>query len=426
MADLEGLKLVIPSQDKETSPFSPPPRDRKHEVPRDIAPQPEPKPEEPKIEIGEPVVNEEPLFSAVGYSTGTADIVNFPFLAIIGQEEMKLALMLAVINPAVNGVVLIGPRGTAKTTAVRGLIDLMPPIRRSICPYGCEPEAAYERGWDAICLDCQAKLRAGEPITYEDRMRLVELPLNARLDDVVGGINQRAALEQNRVILERGILSYADRNVLYIDEINLLDNVIVDAVLDAAAQGHYTVRRGALIDTYQSRLTIIGSMNPEEGLLRPQLMDRFGLRVFVWGLRNTQNRLEAYQRVHDFHTSPHAFVTSYAAETAELTEEIRLAQELLPQVELSPEAEQLTMELIESLQIASHRAEIVTFEAARTYAAADGRLQVTPEDVAKVAPLALQLRRSEFAIKYCEERNREREQIDETIAKITAKYKSTK
>ncbi len=136
-------------------------------------------------------------------------VLNFPFLALVGQMEMRTALLLNVINPAVGGVLLIGPRGTGKTTAVRGLVDLMPPVRRSLCPYGCEAEAAEVWGMDAICPACAEKLGRGEDLTGLDRMRLVELPLNARLEDVVGGVNERLAVEQQKVRLERGILAYA-------------------------------------------------------------------------------------------------------------------------------------------------------------------------------------------------------------------------
>src|SRR5512139_2174379 len=188
---------------------------------------------------------------------------------------MKTALLLSVINPAVGGVLLIGPRGTGKTTAVRGLVDLMPPVQRSLCPYGCEEEAAETWGMDALCPDCAAKMARGEPLTGLERMRLVELPLNARLEDVIGGINERMAIEQQKIRLERGILAHAHRNLLYIDEVNLLDDMIVDAILDAAAQGRVTVRRGPLAATYPAELMLVGSMNPEEGKLRPQIQDRF-------------------------------------------------------------------------------------------------------------------------------------------------------
>jgi len=346
------------------------------------------------------------------------EYVHFPFLAIVGQREMKMALMLAVVNPRVGGVLLIGPRGTGKTTAVRGLVDVLPPVRRSKCPYGCLPEAAEALGPDAVCPECAEKLARGEDITALDRMRLVELPLNARLEDVVGGINERVALEQGRVQIERGILSYAHQNILYVDEINLLDDAIVNVILDAAAQGYYTVRRGAVVSAYHSRFVLIGSMNPEEGQLRPQIMDRLGLRVVVSGLKDPQERLEVYRRVKAFQENPHAFVAAFAEETAALTAEIIHARELLPQVALSQEAEEKALHLVRELQIDSHRAEITIFEAARAHAAADGRTEATVEDVQAVAPLALRQRRSEYIIHYLERSQQEDEEIAEAIERV--------
>jgi magnesium chelatase subunit I len=345
----------------------------------------------------------------------TADIKHYPFLAIVGHEEMKVALILAVLNPMVGGVLLIGPRGTGKTTAVRGLVELMPPTRRSRCPYGCEPEAASTWGIDAICPDCAQKLARGEDIMGFDRMRLIELPLNARLEDVVGGIDERVALEQKRVRLNRGILSHAHRNILYIDEVNLLADEIVDAILDAAALGYYNVRRGPLVGTYQARFNLIGSMNPEEGNLRPQIMDRFGLRVIVSGLAKAKERLEVYHRVRAFADNPHEFLALYGPETVAFTEELVQAKDLLPEVTVTPEAEQMALNLVNTLQIASSRAEIVTLEAARAYAAAGGRAEATIEDVSAVAPMSLRQRRSQFMVDYFEESEKEEEEIKTII-----------
>jgi magnesium chelatase subunit I len=350
-------------------------------------------------------------------ATVTAEIRHYPFLALVGQEEMKMALILAMLNPMVGGVLLVGPRGTGKTTAVRGLVELMPSTRRSRCPYGCEPQAAHTWGMDAICPDCAQKLARGEDIMGVDRMRLIELPLNARLEDVVGGIDERVALEQKRVRLSRGILSYAHRNVLYIDEVNLLEDEIVDAILDAAALGYYNVRRGPLVGTYPARFTLIGSMNPEEGNLRPQIMDRFGLRVVVSGLAEAEERLEVYRRVRAFADNPHKFLVLYSSETAAFTEELVQVKELLPEVTLTPEAEQMTLDLVNTLQIASSRAEIVTLEAARAHAAADGRTEATVEDVSAVAPMTLRQRRSHFMVNYFEESEREEEEIKAIMEK---------
>jgi magnesium chelatase subunit I len=342
----------------------------------------------------------------------TGEVPAFPFLAIVGQVEMRTALLLSVINPAVGGVLLVGPRGTGKTTAIRGLVDLMPPIRRSRCPYGCEEEAAETWGMDAICPDCAGKMARGEELTSLDRMRLIELPLNARLEDVIGGINERVAIEQRKVRLERGILAHAHRNLLYIDEANLLDDVIVDAILDAAAQGRVTVRRGPLSAVYPSSLILVGSMNPEEGPLRPQIQDRFGLRVLVDGLQEPKDRLEVYRRVRMFRERPHRLAAAVAEDTISFGEEVERARELLPKVELTSKAEQLALRLVRDLGISSHRAEITTLEAARARAAADGRELATQEDVASLAPMALRHRRSNFIRNYFEVAREETSEIE--------------
>ncbi len=361
------------------------------------------------LEILEQTSAQAVLKTPAGAELGLAlDITYFPFLAIVGQREMQTALLLAVINPQVGGVLLIGPRGTGKTTAVRGLVDLMPSVQRSACPYGCTEKAAQARGMDVICTQCAEKMARGEPLTALDRMRLVELPLNARLDDVVGGVNERVAIEQNRIKLEKGILAYADGNLLYVDEINLLDDQVVNAILDAAAQGRYTVRRGPLSATYNARFVLAGSMNPEEGALRPQIMDRLGLRVVVSGLEKSAHRLEVYRRMRAFADDPHQFIAAYAAETEMFSQEIAQAKARLPKVTLTRPAQRLAIRLVEELDIASNRAEYVTLEAARAHAAADGRTRASVDDVRAVAPLALRQRSSEFMTHYFDQ-NREEE-----------------
>ncbi len=338
------------------------------------------------------------------------ETVRFPFLAIVGQTEMKLALVLALINPAIGGVLLMGARGTGKTTAVRGLLDLLPPVERSLCPYGCEPEAAYTLGFHAVCKDCARKLGHGEPITAPDRMRLIELPLNARLEDVVGGIDEQAAVE-GRVRIRHGLLAQADQNILYVDEVNLLDPEIVNAILDAAALGRYTVRRGPLVATSRARLILIASMNPEEGPLRPQIHDRFGLRVVVRGLTDPQERLEVYRRVQLFRTNPYALAAQWAEETAAVAAEIVEARRRLPRVVIPPELEQQAVRWIHRLGIESSRAEVALLEAARAYAAADGRESVTLEDLRAVAPMALRQRRSAFITAFVAQQEEEDREI---------------
>ena len=343
-----------------------------------------------------------------------ADSVRFPYLALVGQVEMKLALILAVVNPNLGGVLLIGPRGTGKTTAVRGLVELLPQVPRSTCVNGCEPEAAYAIGIDGVCPECAVKLGRGESITAPDKMRLVELPLNARLEDVVGGIDERIALEQNKVRLAPGILSTADQNLLYIDEVNLLDHAVADAILDAAAQGQYTVRRGPMAATHRSRLVLIGSMNPEEGRLRPQIQDRFGLRVLVRGAPHAAQRLEIYRRVLDFKINPHALAAAWAEETVVVAQEIAAARSRLSDVTIPAPLEQLGLKWIRDLGIDSHRAEVTLFEAARARAAADERREVALDDLQATAPMALRQRRSQFIDEFFAHQHRE----DVEIARV--------
>jgi magnesium chelatase subunit I len=327
--------------------------------------------------------------------SGLAEVEPFPFLAIVGQEEMKLALLLAIINPNVGGVLLVGSRGTGKTTAVRSLTDLLPMQSRSLCPQGCSEETLETHGMDGLCQDCAERVGYGEPLTAETKVRIVELPLNAMLDDVVGGIDERMALEQDRLRLRRGILAQADGNVLYVDEVNLLEDSVTDAILDAAAQGYYTVRRGALNLQYWSRFVLVGSMNPEEGNLRPQIMDRFGLRVVVRGLPDPDQRYQAYEQALAYRMDPEQLAALYAQETLFMADEIVRARERVRQVTIGAKAKRIGLELIQQTKVDSMRAEITLFEAARAYAAADERDEVLPADVEAVSLITLRLRHSE-------------------------------
>jgi len=349
--------------------------------------------------------------------SGIADVVPFPYLAIVGQQEMKLALLLAMINPLVGGVLLIGPRGTGKTTAVRSLTELLPQTPRSLCYYGCLPEDIESGGIDAVCPDCAKKFAQGEPLSVLDQVHLVELPLNARLDDVVGGLDERAAL-QGQVRLRKGILAQADRNLLYVDEVNLLVDEVVDAILDAAAQGYYLVRRGPMSSAYRARFVLVGSMNPEEGRLRPQIMDRFGLRVVVRGLDDRQERLEAYQRTQAFLRNPRRLSAEFSHNTALAQEEIQAARDLLPKVEIPDEIAQLGLKLIERLEVDSLRAEITLFESARAHAVADGRMKVTFDDLHAVSAMALRMRRSSFIDDYFTQHEVDEDALGEILDEI--------
>ncbi len=351
---------------------------------------------------------------------GLAEHRPFPFLAIVGQLEMRTALLLAVINPYIGGVLLIGPRGTGKTTAVRSVTGILPHSEVSDCEEGIFPEDLDNIDDELaknLYPDCYEKHKNGEVISHYEPVRLVELPLNAKIEDVVGGINERAAARSN-LRVERGILSRADNNILYVDEVNLLDDQIVDVILDAAAQGSYTVRRGAIAGTYRSRFVLIGSMNPEEGRLRPQILDRFGLRVNVRGLMEPEQRAEIYNRARAYRHNPTKFIREWEEETAITQDEIILARELLKETTLPDETLQAGLQLVQQLDIDSHRAEYTMFEAARAYAAADRRTTITIEDLRAVAPLALRQRRSEFMLNFFQQQADEDDQIRETLDEI--------
>lgn len=356
---------------------------------------------------------------------GLAEGLHFPFLAIVGQTEMKLALLLSLINPHIGGVLLIGPRGTGKTTSVRSLAALLPEVKRSKCSYGCLPEDIETGGIDAVCPDCAERYASGESLTFDDQVRLVELPLNSRIEDVVGGLDERAALHK-RMRISRGILARADQNLLYVDEVNLLDDDIVDAILDASAQGTYTVRRGPISATYRARLVLIGSMNPEEGRLRPQIMDRFGLRVLVKGLEDPKQRLEAYRRTSAYKRNPRQVLSDYDSATHIVQAEINIARNQLPDLKLSTQAKNFGLKLIQEMGIDSLRAEITLFESAKAHAVAAGKEQASTEDIRAVAPMALRLRRSDYLREFFSSQEAEENELSNLLVTRSSRSKKGK
>lgn len=348
---------------------------------------------------------------------GFAEQWPFPFLGLVGQREMKLGLLLALINPAVGGVLLIGPRGTGKTSAVRSLIDLMPEVLESNCYYGCLEEDVEFGGLEALCPSCVEKYKRGDNLSVLRPARLVELPLNAQLEDILGTVDDRVSTHA-RLRVKRGILSHADKNLLYVDEVNLLKNEVVDVILDASAQGSYTVRRGLFSATYRSKFTLIGTMNPEEGSLRPQIMDRFGLRIIVKGLEDTKERLEAYKRSKAYYSNPKKVVDLFAEETIIARDEILACKRLISEVVLPDDVASAGVEIIKHLDIASLRAEMTLFEAARAFAAADSRKIVNNDDIYQIAPMALRMRSSKFIDNYFSDQQCEDNEIQQSIDKL--------
>lgn len=333
----------------------------------------------------------------------------YPFFALVGQREMKLALLLNLVNPGIGGVLLIGSRGTGKTTAVRALQTLLPQEPRSLCYYGCTEQEVEQGGMDAVCPACAKKYGQGEPLTALARVSLVELPLNAQLADVLGGRELETGGQP--YTLRSGLLHQADRNILYIDEVNLLPQDLIDSILDAAAQGFYQVRRHHTSATFNSRFILIGSMNPEEGALRPQILDRFGMRVFVRGLKNPQDRLQAYTDAASYYLNPREF-TSRWQHTVEIAQtEIAIARDRVRRVSLPNSLAQQAISTISQLGVESLRAEISWFESAKALAACDERLEVTAQDLRDTANICLRLRRSPFIQNYFANQQSEEDEL---------------
>ena len=310
----------------------------------------------------------------------------FPFAAIVGQERMKLALTLNAINPLVGGVLIRGEKGTAKSTAVRALAQVLPEMAVvADCPYGCPPDDPR-----TMCADCLARLKAGEQLPVASRkMRVVDLPLNASEDRVIGSLNLERALTQGERRFEPGLLAEANRNILYVDEINLLDDHIADALLDAAAMGVNIVEREGISVQHPARFILVGTMNPEEGYLRPQLLDRFGLAVDVEALSALDDRLLVAERREAFDAAPLAFLAGWAETESDFAARVIRAHAHLRQVQFPYDLRREVASLVVRLRLHGHRADLTIVKAARALAAWEGRDEVTFEDAQMAIELAL-------------------------------------
>lgn len=299
---------------------------------------------------------------------------------------MKLALTLNAINPLIGGVLIRGEKGTAKSTAVRALAQVLPEmVVVAGCPYGCPPDEPR-----LMCADCRARLTAGERLPIVARkMRVVDLPLNASEDRVVGSLDLERALTGGERRFEPGLLAQANRNLLYVDEINLLDDHIADALLDAAAMGVNVVEREGVSVQHPARFMLVGTMNPEEGYLRPQLLDRFGLCVDVQALSLLADRLLVAGRREAFDADPAAFLAEWAGAEADFAARIIAARARLPQVQFPYELRREVASLAIQLHLHGHRADLTIAKAARALAAWEGRDEVTFEDAQTSIDLAL-------------------------------------
>ena len=332
----------------------------------------------------------------------------FPFTAIIGQEEMKKALVLNVVNPRLGGVLIQGEKGTAKSTAVRALADLLPP---RLCIKGCKfhDDPNDKSNW---CDECHEKYDNAAPETEELPMKVVELPVSATEDRVVGTLDLEAAIKEGKRSFETGILADANRNILYVDEINLLDDHVVDVLLDSAAMGINTVEREGISYSHPARFSLVGTMNPEEGDIRPQLLDRFALSVYVAGEKDLDKRAEVIKRRLEYEDDPEEFIKKWEEEQQNEVHRIQRAMKLLPQVTTSNEILRMAAQISITLGVDGHRADIVLIKTAETLAAVAGHTEVTKEDLREAAHLALphRMRRRPF-----EEQKLDWENVDKVI-----------
>ncbi|MEQ8967756.1 MAG: magnesium chelatase ATPase subunit I [Azospirillaceae bacterium] len=313
----------------------------------------------------------------------------FPFSAIVGQDEMKLAILIAAIDPAVGGVLVFGDRGTGKSTTVRALAALLPPMQAiADCRYGCDPEGDRS----ACPEDCPVRDAKGKVKTRKAPVPVVDLPLGATEDRVVGALDLERALAHGEKAFEPGLLARAHRGFLYIDEVNLLEDHLVDLLLDVAATGENLVEREGLSVRHPARFVLIGSGNPEEGELRPQLLDRFGLSVEVRTPEDLKTRIEVVRRRDAFERDPAGFAEHWAKAEAKLRRRLVAARKAVGTVEVPDAALERAARLCLALGTDGLRGELTLMRAARALAALDGEAVVGDDQLRRVAPLALRHR----------------------------------
>jgi len=311
---------------------------------------------------------------------------SFPFTAIVDQDEMKRALILNIIDPGVGGVLIRGEKGTAKSTAVRSLTHILPDVEYvQGCRFRCDPSHKEQ-----LCSDCRSRLDTGEELKANvGPIKVVELPLSATEDRIAGTLDLEHVLQTGKKRFEPGVLAQANRNILYVDEVNLLEDHIVDLLLDSAAMGVNYVEREGVSFSHPSKFILIGSMNPEEGELRPQLLDRFGLCVDVVGDIYVTSRAEVVKRRLDYDSDPEKFIAKYREETDILRDKIVRARDRLLDVEVGQNMIEVAANVAIQFKMEGHRADITMVRAARANAAFEGRDAVERDDFRTIAPMVL-------------------------------------
>jgi len=316
----------------------------------------------------------------------------YPFTAIVGLEKLKLAILINAINPKIGGVLIRGPKGSGKSTIVRALADILPEITVvKDCPFNCNP---YDPS--NMCPKCSERYAKGEKLPVEERdMVVVDLPLGSTEDRVVGSLDVEKAIKYGIEALEPGILAEANQNILYVDEVNLLPDHIADDLLDAAATGWNIVEREGISVSHPSRFIFIGTMNPEEGELRPQLLDRFPLSVTVEPITSVKDRMEIVKRNMEFEAAPEKFYEKYKPMQEELRDRIIQARKILEKVVIPDAVLEAICSACLELKVDGMRPDIVIAKAAAALAAFENRTEVTVDDVLVAAELALSHRTRE-------------------------------
>ncbi|AVH70644.1 magnesium chelatase ATPase subunit I [Nostoc sp. 'Lobaria pulmonaria (5183) cyanobiont'] len=327
--------------------------------------------------------------SPTAQSTASARRIVFPFTAIVGQEEMKLALLLNVIDPKIGGVMIMGDRGTGKSTTIRALADLLPEI--SVVandPFSSDPSDP-----DLMSDEVRQLLEQGAeiPVAHK-KVQMVDLPLGATEDRVCGTIDIEKALSEGVKAFEPGLLAKANRGILYVDEVNLLDDHLVDVLLDSAASGWNTVEREGISIRHPARFVLVGSGNPEEGELRPQLLDRFGMHAEIHTVKEPALRVQIVEQRADFDQNPPVFLENYKPQQEALQQQIVNAQELLPEVKIDYDLRVKISEVCSELDVDGLRGDIVSNRAAKALTAYEGRAEVTVDDIHRVITLCLRHR----------------------------------
>ncbi|MCR8487167.1 MAG: ATP-binding protein [Crenarchaeota archaeon] len=312
--------------------------------------------------------------------------VVFPFVAFVGQDLFKLALLAIAVNPSIGGLLVRGEKGTGKSVLVRALADVLLPIEVvADCPFNCDPHNPL-----LMCPQCRERYNQGEKLPVKRvKMKVITLPIGATEDMVLGTIDIEKVLKEGKPALKPGILARANRNILYIDEINLLPDHLVDIILDAAAMGFNYVERENISFSHPAKFILVGTMNPEEGDIRPQLLDRLSLCVDVKSIDSPELRAEIIKRNMEFQLDPIAFRERYKEQTENLRNRIAYAKSLINSVEISDAMILLIAKLCSTLEVDGHRPDIVIAQTARALAALDGRDSVEPSDIQIAAQLAL-------------------------------------